>query len=267
MAAPTRTAIRGREGRRPMVPRRAMFAEEENKPSEWRHSWLIVFGFYILLTETGVRQVMNGFVVPVMETYNCTKREADTAVLMIPMSSSLIFGPLCSMFYAYAGAQISIGLGAIFCILGFVCGAFAPTIEILMVCTLAIGVGCGLMRNSTISIQCEYFKKKRNFAMSCISIGPGIGIFALPRILKKIMDVSNGWTEAWIFLASLYVISGVMALFITKKPGEGQRNFFHFSGVKVFTKLEFILHLIASFCASAVTFIYKTLKMSTATRD
>lgn len=25
--------------------------------SEWRHVWLAFFGFYILLTETGVRQV------------------------------------------------------------------------------------------------------------------------------------------------------------------------------------------------------------------
>lgn len=50
-----------------------------------------------------------------------------------------------------------------------------------------LGIGCGLMRNSIISIQCEYFKKKRNTVMAAISIGPGLGIFILPRTLKFIM--------------------------------------------------------------------------------
>ncbi|EFO89790.1 hypothetical protein CRE_07228 [Caenorhabditis remanei] len=237
---------------RPPGPRKAVFIDDTPKPSEWRNIWVAIFGFYILFAETGVRQVMNGFVEPVIKTYNCTKDEADTAVLVVPMASR----PFCSIFYQRTGARISIIVGAVLTGGSFVVGPFCKSIYLLMLATFGIGIGCGLMRNSIISIQCEYFKKKRNTVMAAISIGPGLGIFILPSTLKWIMVKYDSWGPAWWFLSLFYVISAIMGLFISKQPSEQTSSFSFSSAVKVCKKVEFDLHLIACFFASSVTFIY-----------
>uniref|UniRef100_A0A1I7U0Z0 MFS domain-containing protein n=1 Tax=Caenorhabditis tropicalis TaxID=1561998 RepID=A0A1I7U0Z0_9PELO len=241
---------------RPPGQRRAVIFDDTPQPSEWRNIWVAIFGFYILFAETGVRQVMNGFVEPVINTYNCTKDEADTAVLVVPMASSLILGPFCSIFYQRTGARISIIVGAALTGGSFVVGPFCKSIYLLMLATFGIGIGCGLMRNSIISIQCEYFKKKRNTVMAAISIGPGLGIFILPKTLKYIMTKYNSWGPAWWFLSLFYVVSAIMALFITKQPSEQTSSFSFSSAIKVCKRIEFDLHLIACFFASSVTFIY-----------
>ena len=51
-----------------------------------------------------------------------------------------------------------------------------------------LGMGCALMRNSIISVMCEYFNETRNFVKAFISIGPGIGIFVLPRIIMPLIS-------------------------------------------------------------------------------
>ncbi|CAB3399861.1 unnamed protein product [Caenorhabditis bovis] len=242
--------------RPPGRPRRMVFIEEEHRKSEYRYWWMVVFGFYILLSETGVRQVMNGFVTPIMESLNSTKSETDAALITIPISTSLVSGPFSSAVYQRVGARISILIGAMLCFIGYIAGTFCRQIYTMMALAIPIGIGCGLMRCSIISVQCEYFKKKRNAVMSFISIGPGIGIFVLPRIQKWIMDMEDGaWEPAWYFLAGLYVISGIMALFITRKPSS-QTGGCSLPETKVLKKVEFDLHLVASFLAAGVNFIY-----------
>ncbi|KIH65021.1 transporter, major facilitator family protein [Ancylostoma duodenale] len=223
--------------------------------SEWRRIWLAFFGFYILLTETGVRHVMNIFVPSIMEEYNCTKTEADAVVIVVPTASSLMAGPIAAMFYQFAGARITIVSGALLCFLGFSVGSIAPSMPILSIFAVLIGVGCALMRNAIISVQCEYFTAKRNTVMSFISIGPGIGIFVLPRILVPLIN-GFSWSVGFQFLAALYIISGAMAMFITKRSALQHHSFAHFTGLKVWTHLEFWFHAVASFCASAVCIIY-----------
>ncbi|EYC07048.1 hypothetical protein Y032_0072g664 [Ancylostoma ceylanicum] len=223
--------------------------------SEWRRIWMAFFGFYILLTETGVRHVMNIFVPAIMEEYNCTKTEADAVVIVVPTASSLMAGPIAAMFYQFAGARITIVSGALLCFLGFSVGSIAPSMPILSIFAVLIGVGCALMRNAIISVQCEYFTAKRNTVMSFISIGPGIGIFVLPRILVPLIN-GFSWSVGFQFLAALYIISGAMAMFITKRSASQHHSFAHFTGLKVWTHLEFWFHAVASFCASAVCIIY-----------
>ncbi|PIO77257.1 hypothetical protein TELCIR_00623 [Teladorsagia circumcincta] len=91
--------------------------------------------------------------------------------------------------------------------------------------------------------------------MSFISIGPGIGIFVLSRALVPLINTYS-WTVGFQFLASLYVICGVMSLFITRRSTTEHHSFAHFTGLKVWFHFEFWLHAVASFCASAVCIIY-----------
>ncbi|KAK6766630.1 hypothetical protein RB195_026111 [Necator americanus] len=227
----------------------------DSSPSEWRRIWLAFIGFYILLTETGVRHVTNIFVPSVMEEYNCTKKEADAVIIVVPTASSLIAGPVAAMFYQFAGARISIVCGAMLCFFGFSIGSIAPSMPILSIFTVLIGIGCALMRNAIISVQCEYFTTKRNTVMSFISIGPGIGIFVLPRILMPLIN-SFSWSTGFQFLGALYIVSASMAMFIRKRSSSQHHSFAHFTGLKVWTHMGFWMHAVASFCASAVCMIY-----------
>ncbi|KAK6032948.1 transporter, major facilitator family protein [Ostertagia ostertagi] len=206
-------------------------------------------------SSTAFLLVMNIFVPAIIDEYNCTKTEADAVVIVLPTASSLMGGPLAAMFYQFVGARVSIFCGALMCFIGFSLSSVAPSMAILSIFAVFIGFGCSLMRNAVISVQCEYFITKRNTVMSFISIGPGIGIFVLSRALVPLINAYS-WAVGFQFLASLYVICGVMSLFITRRSTTEHHSFAHFTGLKVWLHYEFWLHAVASFCASAVCIIY-----------
>ncbi|KHJ90988.1 hypothetical protein OESDEN_09153 [Oesophagostomum dentatum] len=174
-----------------------------------------------------------------MLEYNCTKTEADAVVIVMPTASSLMAGPIAAMVYQFVGARRANYY------ISFLTTFLFPI----------LGLGCALMRNAIISIQCEYFTTRRNTAMSFISIGPGIGVFVLPRILVPLIE-HYSWNVGFQFLAALYVVSAGMAMFITKRSTSQRHTFSHFTGLEVWTHKEFWLHAVASFCASAVCIIY-----------
>uniref|UniRef100_A0A0N4W2X8 MFS domain-containing protein n=1 Tax=Haemonchus placei TaxID=6290 RepID=A0A0N4W2X8_HAEPC len=191
---------------------------------------------------------LNIFVPAIIDEYNCTKTEADAVVIVVPTATSLMGGPLAAMLYNFVGARVSIFCGALMCFVGFSLGSVAPSMAVLSVFAVLIGFGCSLMRNAIISVQCEYFTTKRNTMMSFISIGPGIGIFLLPRVLVPLINTYS-WSVGFQFLASLYVICGAMSLFITRHSSTEHPSL-------VWFHLEFWLHAISSFCASSVCIIY-----------
>uniref|UniRef100_A0A1I7WUQ6 Transmembrane protein n=1 Tax=Heterorhabditis bacteriophora TaxID=37862 RepID=A0A1I7WUQ6_HETBA len=64
-------------------------SKKDNEPSELRHIWLALFGFYILLTETGVRQNLENYyhilmscslTIYSLETYNLVLLEQGLAI-------------------------------------------------------------------------------------------------------------------------------------------------------------------------------------------
>ncbi|VDM60621.1 unnamed protein product [Angiostrongylus costaricensis] len=176
--------------------------------SEWRRIYMAFFGFFILFSETGVRQVMNIFVPSITVAYNCTKTEVDTVVIVLPTCLP-IFLKICTSYFNNH------------CF------------------------GCALMRNAIISVQCEYFTSMRNTVMSFISIGPGIGIFLLPRILVSLINKFS-WNFGFRFLATLYIICGIIAIFITKRSATQQHSFAHFTGIKEIFLRKKYYHGIAS---------------------
>ncbi|RCN51071.1 hypothetical protein ANCCAN_02858 [Ancylostoma caninum] len=91
---------------------------------------------------------MNIFVPSVMEEYNCTKTEADAVVIVVPTASSLMAGPIAAMFYQFAGARITIVSGALLCFLGFSVGSIAPSVPILSIFAVLIGMFASVLRYS-----------------------------------------------------------------------------------------------------------------------
>ncbi|VDM76567.1 unnamed protein product [Strongylus vulgaris] len=83
---------------------------------------------------------MNIFVPFVMTEFNCTKTEADAVVIVMPTASSLMAGPIAAMVYQFVGARISIVTGASLCFLGFSIGSIAPSVAILSIFTVFIGM-------------------------------------------------------------------------------------------------------------------------------
>lgn len=107
-------------------------------------------------------------------------------------------GPLVAMFYQLFGARLCIFAGGLLAALGFFLGSIATSIYPLYCFSILIGrhyiphcspsgLGGGLIRNSIISVQCEYFDVNRNFVISFMAIGPGLGILMLPNIFKSLL--------------------------------------------------------------------------------
>ncbi|VDO62930.1 unnamed protein product [Heligmosomoides polygyrus] len=162
---------------------------------------------------------MNIFIPSIIDEYNCTKTEADAVVIVVPTASSLMGGPVAAMFYQFVGARVSIFSGALMCFIGFSLGSMAPSMVMLSIFSVLIGLGCALMRNAIISVQCEYFTTKRNTVMSFISIGPGIGIFLLSRILVPLINSVWVHLEFWLHAAASFCASAVCIIYVSNILG------------------------------------------------
>ncbi|PAV57684.1 hypothetical protein WR25_23308 isoform H [Diploscapter pachys] len=161
------------------------------------------------------------------------------------------------MFYHFAGARISIMIGSTMCSIGFAAGSFVHSLWLLCVCMLFFGLGTGLMRNAIISVQCEYFKtaQHRNTVHAFMTIGPGLGIWLMPRLLVYIIK-EYSWQIAWQALSTLYIVSFIMGIFISRRPSDENSSIWSMTGIKIWNKLEFCLHAICTFCAAACSIIY-----------
>ena len=105
------------------------------------------------------------------------------------------------------------------------------------------------MRNAIISVQCEYFKtaQHRNTVHAFMTIGPGLGIWLMPRLLVYIIKEVNklfllkmfilslqySWQIAWQALSTLYVVSFIMGIFITRRPSDENSSIWSMTGIKV----------------------------------
>ncbi|XP_026566786.1 monocarboxylate transporter 9 [Pseudonaja textilis] len=73
---------------------------------------------------------------------------------------------------------------------GLMMSSFAPNIYFLF-CSygIIVGLGCGLLYTATITITCQYFDKRRGFALGLISTGSSIGLFIYAALQKELIEL------------------------------------------------------------------------------
>ncbi|KAM3862692.1 monocarboxylate transporter 9a [Diretmus argenteus] len=61
---------------------------------------------------------------------------------------------------------------------GLMLSAFAPNVQFLMFSYgIVVGLGCGLVYASTLTITCQYFDKRRGLALGIVTTGTSVGAF------------------------------------------------------------------------------------------
>ncbi|GMT35364.1 hypothetical protein PFISCL1PPCAC_26661, partial [Pristionchus fissidentatus] len=220
-----------------------------------RSMLLLAGSFFIMMMESGIRQTMNVFAVDMETQFECDHYTALMIVVVLPNASSLMTGPIAAVVYNLFGARITVTAGALITVFGFVAATFIGSIYHMIVFSILIGLGCGMMRNAIISVHCEYFPIEiRSTTISFICIGPGIGIFLFPRLFKISLSVLN-WEAAFYGISILYGICAVMGLFISKNPSR-KRTLCDIFGLTIWKHPGFIANEFAAFFASTTCMVY-----------
>ncbi|XP_022093727.1 monocarboxylate transporter 12-like [Acanthaster planci] len=120
----------------------------------------------------------------------------DTAVVMSVMGCLSLFcclpGGVLTKRY---GCRFSGMLGGALCSLGFLCGHWASNLVYLYIAAAILGIGAGLVYNSTMVAVAQHFKKHYKAANSVAYAGFGTGSMAAPPVVQLLLG-SFGWRGA-----------------------------------------------------------------------
>nr|XP_045614996.1 monocarboxylate transporter 9-like isoform X1 [Procambarus clarkii]XP_045614997.1 monocarboxylate transporter 9-like isoform X1 [Procambarus clarkii]XP_045614998.1 monocarboxylate transporter 9-like isoform X1 [Procambarus clarkii] len=115
----------------------------------------------------------------------------------------MLGGPISSMFIRRWGCRLSLMLGSVLMVMGYLASAFATSLEMLFV-TYGIIVACGMnfAYSGQIIALAQYFDKKQSIATSSAMIGIGLGIFCLSSLTEFFL-LEYGWRGSFIWSAGL----------------------------------------------------------------
>ncbi|XP_055338782.1 monocarboxylate transporter 12-like [Paramacrobiotus metropolitanus] len=115
----------------------------------------------------------------------------------------LCMGPISSALTNAFGFRVVIFSGAIIAAAAFVGSAFCTSVNALIgVFGILGGIGFGLIYSPSILCVCYYFEKKRALAVGICVCGSGVGAFAFPPLIGRVVDY-YGWAGSMFILAGL----------------------------------------------------------------
>lgn len=90
----------------------------------------------------------------------------------------LIASPVCSACVDNFGARPVTVFSGVMVAGGLMLSAFAPNVQFLIFSYgIVVGLGCGLVYASTLTITCQYFDKRRGLALGIVTTGTSVGAF------------------------------------------------------------------------------------------
>uniref|UniRef100_A0A914X254 Major facilitator superfamily (MFS) profile domain-containing protein n=1 Tax=Plectus sambesii TaxID=2011161 RepID=A0A914X254_9BILA len=239
---------------------RAVAVDEANVPPlkmDHRRAWVVMTAsFLALMIESGLRPSLGVYFLHFLNTFNCTKSQVASVYGAIN-ASCFISGPIAGIFYKMFGARAAVMIGGLLAATGYFLIVFTSTIYQVIVLGIAIGVGSGLIRTATVSVQPEYFLKYRNLAMGVVFIGPGLGIFIFPHVIGYLVE-HFAWRGSLVFVSALVLQCVVLGALL--KPRRHRQS--HHAGLKDFMALTlwknplFVLQGMGMFLAAGCCFIY-----------
>lgn len=128
---------------------------------------------------------------------------------------------------------------------------------------MILGVGSGLIRTASISVQPEYFLKYRNLAMGVVFVGPGVGIFVFPHVIGYFVE-NYTWRGSLRLVAALMLQCVVLGALLIPRRHKSS----HHAGCKDFMALNlwknplFVLEGAGMFLAAGCCFIYFALNIT-----
>ena len=87
-----------------------------------------------------------------------------------------------------------------------------------------VGLGMGMVHNSSISILPKYFDKYKATAAGISMCGAGVGGFVFPPIIKALLD-TYGWRGTFLMIGGIYAHGVILgSLFAPIKPKQKERR-------------------------------------------
>ncbi|XP_041379072.1 monocarboxylate transporter 12-like [Gigantopelta aegis] len=177
---------------------------DEQYPVDKGWAWMIVvgcFGMHILAVG-GVKS----FGVLFVEFQNKYKTSSKALAGVQAVSASLMLGlgPVSNALATKYSCRTVVLCGGILTCAGFVCSAFIPSFEWLFVTYgLMCGIGFSLSYAPCVVMVGHHFKKRRSLANGISTSGSGVGSFALPNLMRFLLDYYG-------LFGSLIIIGGLM---------------------------------------------------------
>ncbi len=141
------------------------------------------------------------------------------------LASAVMYGiaaPLAAVLVLRFGARVTIAAGSGLMALGAVLTGTVVTTAwqvILMGGLLGLGIGLSTQVPAQACIA-AWFTRRRALAVSLVWTAAGVGGYVAPPLITHSMS-GGSWRTGWLLLASVLLLSGVVALlFVTNEPAD-----------------------------------------------
>lgn len=183
-------------------------------------TWLLVWcGAITVFLALGIRASLSLFQVPVLEDLQAGRSVFSLAMAVLLLLSGLtqpFIGMVCDRY----GAQVALFGGTILYVGGLVLAALWAT-------PLGLNIGLGLMVGTalagttfvvvTAAVGRAVPPGRQSLAFGIITAGGSFGLFAMIPLAQLLLD-RLGWVDAWLALAALAAVMGLLAFGIPDRP-------------------------------------------------
>ncbi|GAV08917.1 hypothetical protein RvY_18536 [Ramazzottius varieornatus] len=227
---------------------RTRCGEEDDKDVDSGWAWIVLFASF--MANGIILGSSFAFSVFYAEWIECFHKGPTATSLLISISCALILGTSApaTILANRFGARRIIMLGGLLSATGFAASAVVPSFEWLYVTYgLMAGLGNGLALIPSFGVLSLYFRERRNFATSVVTVGTGVGIMIF-SLLFEYLIASYTWRGAMLITAGILLnVIPCGAVMSKRLP--------HFQNSGLSQYAEFSLFKEPSFCASMIHFL------------
>ncbi|GFO30848.1 monocarboxylate transporter 12 [Plakobranchus ocellatus] len=192
--------------------------------SEGGWGWVVVFcSFYHHLFMASAVYSLSVYYGSWVEDFN-TGRGLASWVPTLIMAGSMGSGPLAASLSSRFGNREVVIAGSIISAVGFFISCFVTSIYVLIVLSLASGVGLGMQYLPTLALIPFYFNKKRSVATGIAVSGCGVGTFLYPPFLIWLEELYS-WRGAMIIISGFNLnmaVCGALLRPVESREADGE---------------------------------------------
>ncbi|KAJ8301986.1 hypothetical protein KUTeg_020973 [Tegillarca granosa] len=176
----------------------------DNRPIDHGWAWMTVLAcFGILGLMVGSLKSFGVLLVELSRRLDAPQRTI-TSIQSVAGLFHLGLAPLANVLSDRTSHRTVVIIGGIFAGVGLIATAYAPSIEWLFVTYgIIAGIGFGLTMNPALVCMSSHFKDRRSLANGLSAAGSGAGSFALPNLMRYLLNELN-------FQGCLLIIGGIL---------------------------------------------------------
>ncbi|GFO16903.1 monocarboxylate transporter 14, partial [Plakobranchus ocellatus] len=193
-----------KEGRQELLDEHAESSENSRIPMDKGWAWMTVLGcFGMHVTVVGGAKSLGVLLVEVQDRFPGVP--ARQLGLVLGLSTTFMFGLglVANMLATRFTSRAVVFVGGLLACAGFVMTAFIDRFWMMyLTYSVTCGVGYALSYSPSLVFVGLHFKKRRSLANGLSLAGSGIGSFALPNLMRWMLNV-YGWTGCCMVMGAI----------------------------------------------------------------